>query len=196
MVQSNWLAIWEITLGLLQVSLKQMLQCWWPWAHISFIKTGSSGSNPNLETQAMKLERPKLGSWELESSGENQRCPKILWVQHDTYIDILLWNNMNMKYIEIYQFKYHNVVGMIWYIMWYLIVSTCFYFDYYILYYIVLILFVQLHLDPVCFFFQLGEMQCDRFGDGWDGSIGRELAWADQVSECVWNKMFVWGSQE
>ena len=149
-----------------------------------------------LETQAMKLERPKLGSWELESSGENQRCPKILWVQHDTYIDILLWNNMNMKYIEIYQFKYHNVVGMIWYIMWYLIVSTCFYFDYYILYYIVLILFVQLHLDPVCFFFQLGEMQCDRFGDGWDGSIGRELAWADQVSECVWNKMFVWGSQE
>ena len=48
---------------------------------------------------------------------------------------------------------------------------------------------MQLHLDPFCFFFQLGEMQ-------WDGSIGRELAWADQVSECVWNKMFVWGSQE
>lgn len=54
---------------------------------------------------------------------------------------------------------------------------------------------MQLHLDPFCFFFQLGEMQCDRFGDGWDGSIGRELAWADQVSECVWNRMFVWGSQ-
>ena len=103
-----------------------------------------------------------------------------------------------MKYIEIYQFTYHNVVGMILiYLFCIWLYQHVFYFDYYILYDIVLILFIQLHLDPFCFFFQLGEMQLfDRFGDGWDGSIGRELAWADQVSECVWNKMFVWGSQE
>ena len=49
---------------------------------------------------------------------------------------------------------------------------------------------------PFCFLFHLGEMQCDLIGLGMVGMDRSLVGNWHPPSECVWNKMFVWGSQE